>query len=227
MSGNLEPFSLPDQKNYEVAYGQAFKLAAEKLSGLPDLEDQCQKSASTCRIDNFSRIIILQYLNRTFQVSLPNINISLADGDTQVELRDKILILHYLTRAKGTPLSNRQIAYQELGEGAAYFPSFTKRAIKPLIDNFGSNPEKLLEISAELGGYKVNYGDAAVTIPAFSRVPITLVLWKGDEEFSPNANILFDSTILDYLSVEDVNVLCQTLAWQLVKSLKMSPNKTG
>jgi hypothetical protein len=227
MSGNLESLSLPDQKNYEVAYGQAFKLAAEKLSGLQDLEHQCHKSVSTCRVNNFSRIIILKYLNRSFHVTFPDISISLADGDTQVELRDKILILHYLTRAKGTPLSNRQIAYQELEEGSAYFPSFTKRAIKPLVDNFGLNPEKLLEISSGLGGYKVNYGDVAVTIPAFSQVPITLVLWKGDEEFPPNANILFDSTILDYLSVEDVNVLCLTVVWQLVKSLKMSANKKG
>ncbi len=70
----------------------------------------------------------------------------------------------------------------------------------------------------------MNYGDIAVTIPAFSRVPITLVLWRGDDEFPPNANILFDSTILDYLSAEDVNVLCQTIAWQLVKSFQNRSN---
>ncbi len=222
MQGNLEPISisLPDQKNYEISYGLAFKLAGEKLSNLNDLEEQCRKSDSTCQIHNSSSIITLKYLNRSYKITLPDITIEPQNNNEKVELRDKILILHYLTRAKGTPLSNNLIAYQELQEGATYYPTFIKRAVKPLVDFFGPNPEGLLDISKELGGYRVNYGDLAVTIPAFSRVPITLVLWKGDEEFPPNANILFNSTILDYLSAEDVNVLCQTISWHLAKSLQ-------
>jgi hypothetical protein len=43
------------------------------------------------------------------------------------------------------------------------------------------------------------------------------VLWKGDEEVSPNGNILFDANISDYLSTEDVTVLCETITWKLVK----------
>ena len=116
-------------------------------------------------------------------------------------------------------LSGQLIAYQELKEGATYLPSFFKRAVKPIIDYFGQTPERLLDAAAEIGGYKTSLGDFAVTIPAFKRVPITLVVWRGDDEFPPNANILFDSTILDYLPVEDVNVLCQTISWRLVKNL--------
>lgn len=230
MSGNLDhlSLSLPDQKNYEISYGLAFKLASDRLSSLKDLEEQCRKSGSTCLITDSSRIIILRYLNRTYQVILqsegPDINISLQNSDDRVELRDRILILHYLTLAKGTPLSNKMIAYQELQEGATYYPTFLKRSVKPLVDYFGPSPEKLLSISSELGGYRTNFGDVAATIPAFDRVPITLVLWRGDDEFPPNANILFDSTVLDYLSVEDVNVLCQTIAWQLVKLLQARAN---
>jgi hypothetical protein len=226
MQGNFERLfiSLPDQKNYEISYGLAFKLAGEKLSNLPDLEEQCLRSDSVCRISNSSRAIILKYLNRVYQVTLPNITITVQNSDEKVELRDEILILHYLTRSKGTLLSHNLISYQELQEGATYYPTFVKRAIKPLIDHFGPDPSRLLEISAELGGYQVSCGDFAVTIPAFSRVPVTLVLWRGDQEFPPNANILFDSTILDYLSAEDVNVLCQSIAWQLVKLLKSRYN---
>ena len=49
-------------------------------------------------------------------------------------------------------------------------------------------------------------------------VPVTFVLWKGDEELPPEGNILFDSTISEYLSVEDINVLCEIIAWRLVRS---------
>ena len=128
-------------------------------------------------------------------------------------------MLHYFTLAKGTPLSNKVITYKELPEGASYFPTFAKRAIKPLLDHFGKEPHRLIDVARKLGGHKADYGDLAVTINAFSRVPITLVLWQGDEEFSPEGNMLFDSTISDYLPTEDINVLCETIAWRLVRLL--------
>lgn len=212
--------SLPDQKNYDVSYGLAFRLACEKLAGLNDLEQQSRNSGSACHVLGNRTIIDLKYLNRQYRITLPDAAVSLLDGYGSVELRDKILILHYFTGAKGTPLSGHLIAYNELQEGAAYYPSFFKRAVKPLIDYFGQTPETLVPLAEKLGGYRATCGDVSVIIPAFIRVPITLVLWKGDDEFPPDANILFDSTILDYLSVEDINILCQTIVWNLVKLLK-------
>jgi hypothetical protein len=50
-------------------------------------------------------------------------------------------------------------------------------------------------------------------------VPLTLVLWRGDEEVAPNGNILFDANISDYLSTEDVAVLSETITWRLVKDI--------
>lgn len=213
------PITIPDQKNYEITYGLAFKLASEKLTNLPDLAAQCARSDSRYVVDGTSLFIVLKYLNQTYQVTLPDISITLQDSPQPVELRDEILILHYLTRASGIPLSGQLIAYQELKEGAVYFPSFFKRAVKPLADNLGNCPERLFAAAARLGGSKANLGDASVTIPVFSRVPVTFVIWRGDEEFPPNANILFDSTILDYLSGEDINVISQTISWRLVKAL--------
>jgi hypothetical protein len=226
MSSNIEPMTvtLPDQKNYDVAYNLAFKLAGEKLNSPDKIMEQCRKSESTCEVSNSSTIINIRYLNRTYLVSFPEVAVTLSGSEEKVELRDKILILDYLNRAAGTPISGKLIAYKELKEGANYFPSFYSRAIKPLIDYFGPNPDKLPALAKELGGYRANYGDVSVTIPAFARVPITLVVWRGDEEFAPNANILFDRTILDYLSAEDINVLCQTITWRLVGLLKSKPN---
>ena len=109
-------------------------------------------------------------------------------------------------------------------EGANYFPTFSKRTIKPLVDHFGSEPERLIAAAEKLGGHKVDYGDVAVTINAFSYVPITLVLWQGNKEFAPEGSMLFDSTVSDYLSIEDINVLCETISWKLVKYLKETQN---
>ena len=210
----------PKQRNYENAYEMAYKLACEQLSKIGDIDQLCLRSGAQYQVINTQEFILLNYFNQSYQITFPDINISLIDSKQEVPIRDKILILHYLTLAKGTPISNKVIAYKELPEGANYFPSFYKRAIKPLLDYFSKEPRLLLDAAKRLGGYEADYGDVAVTINAFGRVAITLILWRGDDEFAPEGSILFDSSISDYLSTEDINVLCETISWKLVRFLK-------
>ncbi|MBI2829901.1 MAG: DUF3786 domain-containing protein [Chloroflexi bacterium] len=219
MTSEMEPLapslSLPDQRNYDQSYGLALKIAFERLATI-DIESQCQKAVAICQVADSQKMITLEYLNRQYEIIPPD-QVRVKDSKEAVPLRDKILIMHYFLQAKGTPLSNKPINFKELREGANYFPTFSKRAIAPLVDYFGKEPSRLLEVARQLGGEKADYGDAAVTIRAFPWVPITLVVWRGDEEFPPEANILFDSTISDYLPTEDIIVLCQTMSWKLVR----------
>ena len=81
-------------------------------------------------------------------------------------------------------------------------------------------------MAESIGGRKADFGDASVTIHALKMVPLTLVLWKGDAEFSPEGTIMFDRTITDYLPTEDIIILCQTTSLRLVKLLKSGDNST-
>jgi len=200
----------PWERGFELSY----KVACEKLAKINDIEEQCRKSGARYLGPHE---IVINYLNQPYHIMLPDGRILLENGGTEAPLRDKILILHYFTGAKGTPATGKLIAYKQLSGGASYFPTFSHRAIAPLVKNFGGSPELLIKTAANLGGSEADYGDASVTINAFDRVPITLVLWKGDEELAPNGNILFDANISDYLSTEDVTVLCETITWKLVK----------
>lgn len=217
---NNSLLSVPGQKNYEYGYKLAYEIARQKLAEIGDVEPLCLNSGAEYKIIDSFPVISLDYLNRRYQIRLPEVAISLTDSNEEVPLKDKILLLHYLIQAKGTPLANKSIAYKELPEGVGYFRTFHKRAIKPLVDNFGSEPKKLLDAAKELGGKKADYGDVAVTINAFKKVPITFVLWRGDEEFPPDGSILFDATVSDYLSIEDINVLSERIAWKLVRALR-------
>ena len=202
-----------------IGYEFAYKLACEQLAKIGDIEQQCLKSGAQYRVIGSKKSITIKYLNQSYLITLPELEISLIDSEEKVPIRDKILILHYLTRAKGTPNSNKIITYKELPEGSSYFPTFYKRTIKPLLDHFVKEPGLLVAAAEKLGGHRADYGDVAVTINAFSRVPITIVLWQGDDEFAPQGSIIFDATISDYLSTEDIIVLCETITWRLVNFL--------
>ena len=210
--------TLPVTKNDIYGYELAYRLACGKLAEIKDLEAQCRKADAQYQATR--KAISLRYLNQTYLIAFPDGGVSLAGKEQDVPLRDRILILHYFTQAKGTPLANKLISFKELPEGAHYFPTFYLRAIKSLVSCFGKEPYRLLDIAKTLDGQKTDYGDAAVTVNAFSRVPITLVLWQGDDEFPPEGSIMFDSTISDYLPAEDIIVLCETTVRRLVKVAK-------
>ena len=211
---------MSNQNSHEYGYELAYKMASEQLAKIGNIEQQCLRSSTQYQVTDSQKAIIVEYLNQSYEVTLPDVEISLIDSEAEVPLRDKILILHYLTLAKGTPTANKMITYKELPEGSNYLPTFSKRAIKPLSDHFGNEPHRLIDVAEKLGGRSADYGDVAVTINAFRRVPITLVLWQGDAELPPEGSIIFDATISDYLSTEDINVLCETIVWRLVRSNK-------
>ncbi len=205
-----------------IGYKLAYKLACEQLVEIGDIEQQCLRSGAQCQVIDSKKVIVIQYLNQSYLITVPEIEISLTDNGVEVPIRDKILILHYLTTAKGTLATNKLIAFKELPGGINYFQTFNKRTINPLLDHFGKEPRLLVDAAEKLGGHNADYGEVAVTINAFSRVPITIVLWHGDDEFAPQGSIIFESAISDYLSTEDITVLCETITWRLVNLLRES-----
>ncbi len=212
--------SLPNQKKCEYGHELAYKLACEEIAKISNIEQQCRKADARYQVIGSQKIILIKYLTQSYRITLPNVEISLVGSEEKVPLRDRILILHYLTSAKGTPATNKLITYNELPEGIIYFPTFFKRTIESLLAHFGNEPHLLVDIAQKLGGHKVDYGDTAVTINAFSLVPITIILWRGDSEFAPRGSVVFDSTISDYLSTEDITVLCEIITWKLVNYLR-------
>jgi len=212
------PLKQDDGHGYELA----FRLAVERLAEIKDMATQCLRCGT--RYLKPEKTISLDYLNRTYLIKYPEATATLKDTDEPVTLVDKILLLHYFTQAKGTPLSGELISFKEIAEAAGYFPTFYQRAIKPLVTYFGDEPDKLLEMAALIGGRRADYGDVSVTIPALPMVPLTLVLWKGDAEFPPEGTIMFDRTVTDYLPTEDIIILCQSTSWRLVKLLRSGGN---
>lgn len=213
----------PVKQDDGYGYELALRLAVERLAEIKDIGEQCRRCGA--RFLKSKKIVSLDYLNRTYLIKYPEAEVTLQDTEEPVTLVDKILLLHYVTQAKGTPLSGQLISFKELAEGAGYFPTFYARAIKPLVTYFGNEPERLLEMAELAGGRRADFGDVSVTVHALSMVPLTLVLWKGDAEFSPEGTIMFDRAVTDYLPTEDIIILCQNTSWRLVKLLKSASNR--
>jgi len=128
-----------------------------------------------------------------------------------------ILILHYLIqKLNGLPdLTGEWLGFKELSGIEGYASAFKKRAIEPIIRKYGKNPEALLEVLDRLPAKRVDQGDIGIVLEAFQGVVAMVVLWRPDEEFGPEANILFDKSITKIFCTEDIVVLAGLLAASL------------
>ncbi len=159
----------------------------------------------------------LPFLGTPYVIQGPKGEVSYREpGEKEPALWEKIIVLHYFNTADGSPLSQKWITVKEIPNSRLYLPTFEKRAETPLLGRFGKQPEDIRDPARKLGGRKTNIGDVAVTIPVFPRVPITILFWKGDEEFDPRINILFDEAIENYLPTEDIILASQMLAFRLI-----------
>jgi hypothetical protein len=209
MNNGLPP--LPSPGGYERAYAVSHDLAIEKLRQA-DLADICLKSGA---VPVGADLVRLPFLNRDYLVDRLHGQVILHPDTEPVPIAERLLILHYLVTARGTPARGEWISFKDLPDGLLYHSTFYKRTVKLLLKKFGDSPVKLTAASTRIGGIRVQMGDTAVTVQAFPKVAVTLVLWRGDDEFPAEGSVLLDRGIPDYLPTEDIVVLCQTIALKL------------
>ncbi len=71
-----------------------------------------------------------------------------------------------------------------------------------------------------LGGKRLAFGDASIQLDVFPKLPVAVILWKGDEEVRGAANVLFDETAPLHLPVEDLAEVGSNVLSQLFKAYR-------
>ena len=199
-------------------FREAFRLAAEKLASV-NLNRLCSLSGSTL-LENAdgSPGIGLSFIHEELLIlTRPEVEVVRRQTHEPIPLAEKIIVLHYLLAAQGESLGNNLVTFREVPGGAFYYPAFLKRARDPLVRVFGGEPERLLRCGRQLDAEPAHLGDASVRLMPLPRIPLTFVLWKGDEEFAPEATILFDRSVGSYLPTEDIAMLSGIVVYRLIR----------
>jgi hypothetical protein len=198
---------------YKVAYDALRARLADR-----DLADVVARSGA--RALGPDRIG-LRCLGRDYVITYPDGQVLEDDGQPAPE-HDAILLLLYLTESTGRDMDGGWVAFEQLSGGAGYSASFRGRVVLPLLRAFGSSPNTLLSAAVGLDGERLDLGDASVRLPALPRVPLAYVVWGGDEEFPPSANVVFDGSVEGYLDAEAVTVLAELATRRLAAAANQS-----
>lgn len=158
--------------------------------------------------------ISVPYFNTNLRVKYPQGTVEGEEGPPPIV--EQILVLHYLVRADATPVKGSWVAFRNLPGGNIYTEPFRKRAIQPLINLFGQDPEQLKIAASKIGGKPADFGHTGAMFSVFPYIRIALVIWPGDNEVPASGTILFDENTPRYLPTED----CVHTAVVLIGKLK-------
>ncbi len=136
------------------------------------------------------------------------------------EVSEIYCVLSSYSSSNPIELTSKLVSFKQLPGGRLYFKPFRYRVLRPIERVFGRNP-KMLEMAGNLlEGTKVDLGDTSIKLRSLPLIPIIIVLWAETDEFPASASFLYDSSIENYLSTEEVVILSELTKNRLMDALQ-------
>ena len=147
----------------------------------------------------------------TKRLSLQSLNqrLELNAGDWSVSPQPEnwhyLILLHYLSIADGTPLSDEMTTFGNLKDGLIRGTKFDRTADTALAGFLkGREPEQLKEVCRALGAvFRDSNADLCAVFPFLPRYPVIVKMWFADEEFPASGKMLVSGVADHYLTIED------------------------
>ena len=149
--------------------------------------------------DSEASCFTLKIMGREYRVAHP-----VFQTEPEASNPEKILLLRYLLEAEAAPASGKFITYREVPWGETYFRNFEGRCLKRLAFSFGGRLDDFRRGMERLGGKPVETGDAGYEFPFMEGLYMRFMVWAGDEEFPPSAQILFSDNFKLAFTAEDL-----------------------
>jgi hypothetical protein len=182
------------------------------------LDGQETAQRAKCRYLPNSQLYIIVLLNREYIVDLPEKKILLAESSLKAGFAEELSILAYLINSRDLPVADKLVTAQALPEGQFFFRGPHKLSAEKLAEVFGQYPQRLYNIMDEFGAKRCEFGNASIELYVLPRVPLIIVIWRGDEEFGARASILFDETVAAQLPLDALWVAVNLTIKALVKA---------
>lgn len=211
---------MPKPRTPEETYGPAIDKARQAFPELDPHLAEARAAVSYEPLAPGTGRFLVPFMNTLYHANWPEGTVQRAADGQQADIPTRILVLHYLLTADGSPTVDRWIAFRNLPGGMGYDAAFQGRANLRLARAFGTDRAAFERAAQALSGERLSFGDASFMFRIFPRVWLGVVLYLADDEFPANANVLFDASAGHYLPTEDLAVLGGLLAGRLIKAAK-------
>ncbi|MDO4633248.1 MAG: DUF3786 domain-containing protein [Eubacteriales bacterium] len=163
--------------------------------------------------DEEKQLFTISMLQQPYEVSWPDLTVRHVDSRegmyyaAEVEIPAKIFFLRYLLQGVSAESTGRFLTYREVPSGEVYFRQFSGRCLSRLAFGFGFKPDRFAVAMEALGAKKLEHGDVSYEIEFINRHFVRFILWIGDDEFPPSAQMLFSDNFPMNFTPEDLAVV--------------------
>lgn len=187
------------ESNYKVAYYNEWKtLQKRDFKNVEEIRN--------VTYDEDKKEFYIKVFNREYILNCNDETIRRSDDNQIPSAETGVMILNYLSFTENNIYkTNKWVSLKEIPNGGMmFYPAFYKSSIVSLINTFGYDSSKLRKCGENLGGKEIKMGDVAFEFEVFPKVFCRVVIWEGDDEISPSATLLFDSSVQYMMHVESI-----------------------
>lgn len=145
----------------------------------------------------------LTLLGHPYCITHPEFSISGEGGTALKSLPAQTFLMRRLLEGKQTAGSRDFLTFREMPWGELYIQPFTGRVLQRAAFSFGTRLEAFRAACTAMGGLPLQAGDAGFEFTLLGNYRLRMLLWAGDDEFPPSAQLLYSANFVDAFAAED------------------------
>jgi hypothetical protein len=112
-------------------------------------------------------------------------------------------LLRWLLEGKKVSWQGNWKTFREMPWGELYIKPYTGRVLTRAAFTFGFKLEKFCAACEKMGAVAVKHGDAGYQLQLLPGFWMQIMVWEGDDEFPPNAQVIYSDNFAEGFAAED------------------------
>ena len=166
----------------------------EELFRKADAAEMAERTGAKCD----GKVFTLELLGTQYAISHPEYAIAPA-----CVLPVQTFLLRYLLEGKAVSWAGQWKTFREMPWGELYITPYTGRVLTRAAFTFGTRVQAFADACEKMGAEKLKNGDAGYEFAFLGGYKMRLMVWAGDEEFPPNAQVLYSDNFENGFAPED------------------------
>ena len=142
-------------------------------------------------------------LGRGFSITYPGCEFSAKDGGALPPLPTRTFLLRYLLESKQVAFGGEWKTFREMPWGEMYIKPYTGRVLTRAAFTFGTRVTAFKAAAEKMGAMPLKHGDAGFQFDLIGPYRMQIMVWEGDDEFPPNAQVLYSDNFAEGFAAED------------------------
>ena len=142
-------------------------------------------------------------LGREYAISHPDYALRALDGGKLPPLPTQTFLLRYLLESKAVAWRGEWKTFREMPWGEMYIQPYTGRVLTRAAFTFGFRLSAFRAAAEKMGALPVKHGDAGFEFPVIGNFKMRFLIWEGDDEFPPSAQVLYSDNFAEGFAAED------------------------